>query len=326
MKNKLKRAVSYAVDSLGHVPQDVTLVPEDFVTRGISEADLEGNMRPPVSYWSDAWRRFKKNPLAVAALVVLGLFVVLVIFAPMTSGHDAYLMDSMVTNQEPSGSYWFGTDALGRDLWTRVWVGARVSLIVAIACAMVQIIVGSICGAAMAYFGGIVDEVLMRIIEVVSSVPSLLLSLLIMMVAGHNMGALLLAMCITSWMDTARQVRGLVKGLRESDYVAAAQCLGASPMTIIVRHLIPNTLSILLLDLFMSIPTYIFSEASLSFLGMGLKAPEISLGTLISDGQAMLQIYPFQLFYPALVLCLIVLAFNLFGDGLRDALDPRMRK
>ncbi|MBM6774767.1 ABC transporter permease [Olsenella profusa] len=283
-------------------------------------------MRPLVSYWSDAWRRFRRNPLAMVALAVLVVFALLVIFAPLTSGHDAYAMDATVVNQEPSSAFWFGTDALGRDLWTRVWVGARVSLIVAIACAFVQIVVGSLCGAAMAYFGGTVDEVLMRVIELMSSVPSLLISLIIMMVAGNNMGALLLAMCITSWMDTARQVRGLVKGLRESDYVAAARCLGASPLKIIVRHLIPNTLSILLLDLFMSIPSYIFSEASLSFLGMGLKAPEISLGTLISDGQSLLQIYPFQLFYPALVLCLIVLAFNLFGDGLRDALDPRMRK
>lgn len=324
MTDALIHAVRAVTDPGGSVPQDLT--PEDFVTRGIRESDLEGNMRPPVSYWSDAWRRFRKNPLAMAALGVLIVFALLVILVPVTSGHDAYAMDATVVNQEPSADYWFGTDSLGRDLWTRVWLGARVSLIVAIACALVQIVVGSLCGAAMAYFGGIVDEVLMRVIEVISSVPSLLISLIIMMVAGNNMGALLLAMCITSWTDTARQVRGLVKGLRESDYVAAARCLGASPFKIIVRHLIPNTLSILLLDLFMSIPDYIFSEASLSFLGMGLKAPEISLGTLISDGESLFQIYPYQLFCPALVLCLIVLAFNLFGDGLRDALDPRMRK
>ncbi len=324
MADTIARVARAVLDPGASVPQDLTA--EDFVTRGINESDLEGNLRPPVSYWSDAWRRFRKNPLAMVALGVLIIFVLLVIFAPLTSGHDAYVMDSSITNQDPSTDYWFGTDSLGRDLWTRVWTGARVSLIVAVACALVQIVVGSLCGAAMAYFGGIVDEVLMRVIEIMNSVPSLLISLIIMMVLGNNMGALLVAMCITSWTDTARQVRGLVKGLRESDYVAAARCLGSSPFKIIVRHLIPNTLSILLLDLFMSIPDYIFSEASLSFLGMGLKSPEISLGTLISDGESLIQIYPYQLFCPALILCLIVLAFNLFGDGLRDALDPRMRK
>lgn len=286
----------------------------------------EGSMRPPVSYWGDAWRRFKKNPVAVAALCVLALFLIMVVAGPHIGGFDLYASDASAINGEPDATHWFGTDSLGRDLFGRVWLGARVSLAVALACTAAQMVIGSACGAAMAYFGGVVDEALMRIIEIMSSVPNLLVMLLVMMVAGNGIGALLLAMCVTSWMDTARQVRGVVKQLRESDYVAAAEGLGVSPWKIIARHLLPNSISILLLDLFMSIPDYIFSEASLSFLGMGLKAPAVSLGTLVSDGQAVIEIYPHELLFPALVLCLIVLAFNLFGDGLRDALDPRLRK
>lgn len=298
----------------------------DFKRLSSCEECLEGPQRPPVSYWGDAWRRFKGNPVAVVSLAALVFFLVMVVIGPSIGGFDLYATDSSALNAEPDAIHWFGTDALGRDLFARVWAGARVSLVVALACTAVQMVVGSLCGAAMAYFGGIVDESLMRVIEIVSSVPDLLVMLLVMMVAGNDMGALLLAMCVTSWMDTSRQVRGVIKQLRESEYVAAAECLGVSPWKIIARHLLPNTISIILLDLFMSIPGYIFSEASLSFLGMGLKAPAISLGTLVSDGQAVIEIFPHELFFPALVLCLIVLAFNLFGDCLRDALDPKMRK
>ena len=170
---------------------------------------------------------------------------------------------------------------------------------------------------------GTVDSVMMRVIEVITSFPSLLITLLIMMVVGQNVGGLLFAMCITSWCGTARQMRGQLMQLRESEYVQAAQMIGASPVRIIIKHLLPNTVSILILNLCSSIPSYIFTEASLSFLGMGLSSDVISLGVLISQGKAKMDFYPWQLFFPAAVLCIAVLAFNLLGDGLRDALDPR---
>lgn len=307
-------------------PTPQVIPAEMFRVVGFESGSSTEGLRPVVSYWSDACRRFRKNPVAMASLVVLGFFAVMVVIGPNIRGLDFMSKNTAYINAEPDAQFWFGADALGRDLFSRIWVGARVSLIVAIACSAIQMIVGSLYGGVMAYFGGVVDEVMMRIIEVVNSIPGLLVMLLVMMVLGNSMWALLVAMCITSWVGTAREMRGIIKQLRETDYVAAARCLGMRPLKIIVRHLIPNTLSILLLDLFMSIPSYIFSEASLSFLGLGLKTPAISLGTLISDAQAVMELYPFELFYPSLVLCLIVLAFNLFGDGLRDALDPRMRR
>lgn len=317
----LVRAASAVID-----PVPKVLDPELFVVTGPDARGAAEGLRPTVSFWQDGWRRFRKNPVAVAALAVIVFFAVMVVVGPYLRGVDFMAKDSQHINAQPDSQFWFGADALGRDLFSRVWVGARVSLTVAIACAVIQIVVGSVYGGVMAYFGGWVDEVMMRFIEFVNSIPNMLVMLLVMMVLGNSMWALLAAMCITSWVGTARQVRGLVKSLRESDYIAASVCLGTSPLKIIVKHLIPNTISILLLDLFMSIPSYIFSEASLSFLGLGLKPPEISLGTLISDAQSVLEIYPFELFFPSLVLCLIVLAFNLFGDGLRDALDPKMRR
>lgn len=301
----------------------LVLTPDKFVIQGVDPDVASLSTRKTVSYWSDAWRRFRKNPVAVVSFIVLILMGIMCVIGPNIRGYDYITMNLMSANEGPSSQYWFGTDALGRDLFSRIWVGARVSIIVAICCSIIQMVVGCIYGGIMAYFGGIVDEVMMRILEIINSVPSLLITLIIMMVLGNSMWALLLAMCITSWVGTARQMRGLIKQLRETDYVAASECLGTKPMRIILRHLIPNTISILLLELFMSIPQYIFTEASLSFLGMGLKTPNISLGTLIADAQAVIQLYPYELFFPAAILVLIVLAFNLFGDGLRDALDPQ---
>ncbi|WOO37663.1 ABC transporter permease [Anaerocolumna sp. AGMB13020] len=283
-------------------------------------------LRPTITYWQDAWRRLRKNPIALASLVILVLFVVMVIIGPYIRGYDYTTIVAKNKNLAPSSAYWFGTDNLGRDLFSRVWLGARASLIVAIVCTLIQLVIGCTYGGIMAYFGGVTDNVMMRIIEVITSLPSLLITMLVMMVLGNSLFALLTAMCLTSWCGTARQVRGQIMQLRESEYIMAAITLGASPFRIITKHLLPNTLGLLILNLASSIPDYIFTEAGLSFLGMGLQAPNTSLGILISLGQTTMDFHPNQLFFPAAVLCVIVLAFNLFGDGLRDALDPKLRK
>lgn len=282
--------------------------------------------RPTISYWGDAWRRLKKNPVAMFSLALLIACVIMTIIGSYIRGLDFISVNGALKNQGPSSQFWFGSDNLGRDLFSRIWMGARVSIIVALVCTAIQIVVGCIYGGIMAYYGGIVDEVMMRILEIITSMPSLLITLLVMMVLEKSVGALVFAMCVTAWCGTARQIRGQIMQLRESEYVMAADCLGASPMRIIVKHMIPNTLSILILNVASSIPSYIFTEASLSFLGMGLDSNSISLGVLISNGRATIDLYPYQLFFPALVLCIIVLAFNLLGDGLRDALDPRLRQ
>lgn len=299
------------------------LTPEEAkrVERGRFDSDKIN--RPTITYWQGAWRRLRKNPLAVIAMIMLAVILFFVLFGASISGQEYIKINATMKNQAPNSVYWFGTDTMGRDLFCRVWQGARLSLTVALVCSSIQIIVGCAYGGVMAYFGGVVDSVMMRIIEIVTSFPSLLVTLLIMMVVGKNVGGLLFAMCITSWCGTARQMRGQLMQLRESEYVQAAQMIGASPFRIITKHLLPNTISILILNLCSSIPSYIFTEASLSFLGMGLSSDVISLGVLISQGKAKMDFYPWQLLFPAAVLCLAVLAFNLLGDGLRDALDPR---
>ena len=287
------------------------LTPEKFKVIGYTEEDANRIDRPTISYWQDAWRRLRKNPIAMGSLVVLGILLVMVIIGPHIKGYDYVSMNIAEKNQGVSSKYWFGTDNLGRALFSRVWVGARASLIIAIVATAIKLIIGTVYGALMAHFGGWVDEVLMRIIEVINSIPSLLLTILIMIILGNNLFALLVALSVTAWCNTARQVRGMIKQLRETEYVYAA---------------VPNMLGILILDTATAIPMFIFTEAGLSFLGIGLKAPSISLGVLISMGQQNMDFYPSQLLFPCLVLCIIVMAFNLLGDGLRDALDPRLRQ
>ena len=302
------------------------LTPDKFKIIGYTQEEANRIDRPTISYWQDAWRRLRKNPVAMASLVVLGLLVIMVIVGPLIRGYDYESMNVVEKNLKPSAKYWFGTDNLGRDLFSRVWVGARASLVIALVATALKLVIGTVYGALMAHFGGWVDEVLMRVIEVINSIPSLLLTILIMMVLGNNLFALLVALSVTAWCNTARQVRGMIKQLRESEYVYAAEVLGASPVHIIMKHYIPNMLAIRNLDTATAIPMFIFTEAGLSFLGIGLKAPAISLGVLISMGQQNMEFYPFQLLFPCLVLCIIVMAFNLLGDGLRDALDPRLRQ
>ena len=302
------------------------LSPEKFKIIGYKEEEANRIDRPTISYWQDAWRRLRKNPVAVASMIALVLLIIMVIAGPLIRGYDYTSMNVAEKNIGPCAQYWFGTDNLGRDLFSRVWAGARASLIIALVATALKLVFGTVYGALMAHFGGWVDEILMRIIEVINSIPSLLLTILIMMVLGNNLFALLVALSVTAWCNTARQVRGMIKQLRESEYVYAAEVLGAKPVRIITKHYVPNMLGILILDTATAIPTFIFTEAGLSFLGIGLQAPAISLGVLISMGQQNVDFYPYQLFFPCLILCVIVMAFNLLGDGLRDALDPRLRQ
>lgn len=302
------------------------LNPEDFIITGADPAHADELVSEPIGYWKDVWRRLKQNKVAMTALAVLILLVIMVIIGPYIRGYDYITVNAQYKNADPSAMFWFGADSLGRDLFSRLWVGARVSMLVAVACTAIQMVVGFLYGSIMAYFGGIVDEIMMRILEIITAIPSLLLTILIMVAMGNSTLSLLIALCITSWCPTARTVRGQIMQLRESEYVMAAEALGERPLRIIVRHMLPNIMGILILDVTTSIPGYIFQEAGLSFIGLGLQAPSISLGLLISSGQAVMNSHVNQLIFPAALLCIIVLAFNLLGDGLRNALDPKFRK
>lgn len=299
---------------------------DDFIIVGVDKTKENEFVREPITYWQDAWRRLKSNPIAMLSLTVILVLFLMCLIGPLLQHYDYVSMVPANKNLPPSSQYWWGTDSLGRDLFSRVWAGARVSFAIAFSCTGIQIVVGCLCGGLMGYFGGWVDELMMRVIEIISSIPSLLVTILILIALGNSMVSLLIAMSITSWCSIARQVRGQVMQLREMEYVMAAEMLGASPLRILLRHLLPNTMGILILDVATSIPGYIFQETGLSFLGIGLQAPAISIGLLISAGQQVMNSHSNQLLYPAAVLCIIILAFNLLGDGLRDALDPKLRK
>lgn len=297
-----------------------------FQLADVSHLDSEAVVRPNINFWQDAWRRLRKNPVAMASLVTLVILIIFTIIGPHLRGLDYVTIDAKAKNIAPNAKHWFGTDSLGRDIFSRVWAGARVSILIALVATFIKVVLGSLYGAVMAYSGGYIDEIMMRIVEVLNSIPSTILTLLILVVLGNGYVPLMIALCITAWTGTARMIRGQILQLRESEYVLAAQALGASSTRVIIKHLLPNTIGLLILDVASSIPSVIFSETILSFLGIGLLPPAFSLGTLLSAGQETMAFYPYQLLFPSIVLCVIVLAFNLLGDGLRDALDPKLRQ
>ena len=294
----------------------------------IDSSNLDGDLvvRPNISYWKDAWRRLKKNPVAMGSLLILIVIILMSIFSPIIRKLDYETVVTANKNLSPNKEFWWGTDAMGRDLFTRVWIGARVSISIAIVATIIDVVVGCLYGGIAAYVGGIVDEVMMRIVEVLNSIPYLIITLLILVVLGNGYFQLMLALCITAWTGTARMIRGQILQLRESEYVLAAEALGASPLRVIIKHLLPNTIGLIILDVASTIPSVIVSETVLSFLGLGLSIPSFSLGSLLSAGQLAMAFYPYQLLFPTIVLCLIILSFNVLGDGLRDALDPKLRQ
>jgi len=305
---------------------ELELKQADFEPLQKNEADAERIGGPSRTFLQDAWRRFKQNKLAMFGIVVIIILAFLSIFGSMISGHNYYTNDLINANKPPSAEHWFGTDALGRDLFARTWYGARISLFIGLMAALLDLVIGVLWGAISGYFGGKVDEYMMRIADILSGVPYLLVVILLLVVMGQGLWTLIIAMTITGWINMARIVRGEVMRLRSEEYVMAARSLGASTSRILKKHLIPNTFGPVLVTLTLSIPTAIFTEAFLSYLGLGVPAPKASWGTMTSDALPALQYLPYQLFFPAFFICLTMLAFNIIGDGLRDALDPKERK
>ena len=223
-------------------------------------------------------------------------------------------------------SYLLGTDALGRDILTRLMYGTRVSLLVAFVAAAVNMVIGILYGGIAGYAGGNVDAVMMRIVDIISTIPLTLYVILIMALLGDGLTSIIIALGSVYWVDMARVVRGQVLSLKEQEFVMAAKTIGSSTKTILLEHLIPNAMGSILVTVTMLIPSAIFMEAFLSYLGIGLKPPLASLGTMCNDAAENLRICPHQMFIPALVICIIMFAFNFVGDGLRDALDPKLKK
>lgn len=231
-------------------------------------------------------------------------------------------IDKKVSNK----TYIWGSDTLGRDLFIRVVYGARISLTIGFAAAFINFLIGVLYGGIAGYLGGKVDNIMMRIVDIISTIPMMLYVILLAVYLGTSLSTMILALSLTYWVNMARIVRGQVLQLKEQEYVLAAKSLGASLPRIMIRHLIPNAMGPIMVALTMQIPHAIFTEAFLSFIGLGVSAPKASWGTLSNDALAGLYTYPYQLVYPALAICITLISFNLLGDGLRDALDPKLRK
>lgn len=306
---------------------NVNIDASSFEVVGISENQGDIIARPRVGYFKDAWRRFKENKVALIAMCILLLLIVMVIIGPALSGYKFEAVDKAAKNQAPSAAHWFGTDKLGRDLFARVWVGGRVSIIIGITGALISSVVGCIYGGIAAYFGGKVDTIMMRIVEIIISIPYLIVVIIMSIILNSkSLGTLILAMTITGWCGMARLVRGQMLQIKNEEYILAAKAMGVSPWKIVVKYMIPNTISVVIVSITFDIPGYILSEAFLSYIGLGIQPPGTSWGALASSAQIQFAHYPYQLFFPSIMIALTMLSFTLMGDGLRDALDPRLRK
>jgi oligopeptide transport system permease protein len=282
--------------------------------------------RASVSYWQDAVRRFKKSKLALVGLTIVFFLFAAAIFGPMISPYTYRDQDLENGNRPPSWAHPFGTDLLGRDLMTRVLYGARISLSIGIVSSAVALTVGVLYGGVSGLSGGRVDEVMMRIVDIIWGVPLLLVVIMLMVVLSPGLTTIFLTFGMVYWLGMARIVRGQILSLKEREYVLAARTLGASPLRVLLRHLVPNTMGPIIITVTLDVPQAIFLEAFLSYIGLGVSAPMASWGVLASDGVNAIRSYPWQLFFPAVAICMAMLGFNFVGDGLRDALDPHLRR
>ena len=312
--------------------------------------------RESVSFMKDAMRRFVKNKMAMTCLVILILITLIAIFVPMFYPYSYTKQDVSAKYLQPfeyskkemtkinKGEYVFphimGTDNLGRDYAIRVIYGTRISLMVGFISALIVVIIGILYGSISGYFGGKVDIIMMRIVDIIYSLPDVLIVILLSVAIkdiislskneliiklGAGMISIFIVFGLLYWVGMARQVRGQILSIKEQEYVLAARAMGASPMHIIMKHMIPNCVSVIIITAAMQIPSAIFTESFLSFVGMGVSMPMPSLGSLASDARSGLVSYPYMLVFPAATIFLIVLSFNLLGNGLRDAFDPKLR-
>lgn len=340
--------------------EKLKLSPDSFEPLAKGEAqDNEKIAAPSLTFTQDVWLRLKKNKGAVVSLIVILLMVIvafgstpfinkstLVKSQPQYANLPAKVpgldainglngkikqggvwVDAYAKNDVPKDKYFYlGTDYLGRSLAQRIIYGTKVSLIVALVATFFDLTVGVAYGIISGWKGGRVDNVMQRIIEIISSIPNLVIVVLMLEVLKPGMTSIILAIAISSWTTMARMIRAETLSLKTQEYVLAARTLGESPTKIAWKHLVPNLSSIIIIQTMYTIPSAIFFEAFLSFIGIGITAPETSLGVLLNEGQKNFQFLPYQMWYPAIVLCVLMIAFNLLGDGLRDAFDPKTRR
>lgn len=279
------------------------------------------------SLWSDALSRLLRNRAALAAMVVLAALVVLVVVGPWLSPHDYATQNYDTIWQPPSlaGAHYFGTDALGRDLFVRTLHGGRMSLLIGLVATLVSLIIGVSYGATAGYFGGRVDAVMMRVVDILYAMPFLFFVILLMVFFGRHILLMFVAIGAILWLDMARIVRGQALSLKHKEFVEAARMAGAGPRQVIGRHIVPNLLGVVAVYVTLTIPQVILFESFLSFLGLGVQEPATSWGALIKEGADEMARAPWLLIFPATFLAVTLFCFNFIGDGMRDALDPKDR-
>ena len=279
------------------------------------------------SLWSDAWRRYVRNKGAVAAGVVFLVIVLYVAVVPFVSPYDPYDVQFTEANQTPSLEHPFGTDKFGRDLFTRTALGGRVSIAIGFAATIVILAIGILYGSISGFVGGMLDNGLMRFLDALYGLPYLPFAIITLAIIGTiNLWTMAIALSIASWFTTARIVRGQIITLKENDYVRAARAVGARWHRILARHLLPNTLGVLVIAVFLELPGVVLGEAFLSFIGLGISPPDASWGAMANEGRTVYRTYPHVIVIPSVAIALLVLCANFVADGLRDALDPRTRE
>lgn len=330
----------------------IQYLPDDFELLGEKQNTSLDKSVANVSFWKDVLKRFKANKGAVAGLIAIIIIVIMAMIGPGMNEHTYRSMDTSMANLPPripgleklgifdgveNGKnvykekglddvyYWFGTDTLGRDLWTRTWAGTRVSLIIALVAALGDLIIGVSYGMISGYVGGKTDIVMQRIIEIVNGIPNLVIMTLMVMVLEPGLAAIIIALLMTGWIGMSRMVRGQAMKLKESEYILASKTLGAATPLIVLKDILPNILGQVVVMTMFSIPGAIFAESFLAFVGLGLPQPMPSLGILISEGYKTLTIHPHMLVVPVVILAILMLSFNILADGLRDAFDPKMK-
>ncbi|MEO2077551.1 MAG: oligopeptide ABC transporter permease [Bacillus sp. (in: firmicutes)] len=329
-----------------------------FTPAHVDPSKSEKIAKPSLSFWQDAWLRVRKNKGAVVSLVVLVILLLMAFVGPLITPYSFDTQTTKHNNLPPriqglenvhwlpfdgtltrrdgteynayevrkvDAYYWFGTDNLGRDLFARVWKGTQVSLFIAFMAALIDMLIGVTYGAVSGYLGGKIDGFMQRVIEVIVGIPNLIVVVLMILVLKPGIIPIIIALTITGWTSMARVVRAQVLKFKGQEFVLAAKTLGATDSSIIFKHMIPNMFGVIIINTMFSIPNAIFFEAFLSFIGLGLQEPNASLGTLVNEGYKSMIAFPYQMIIPSIMIALIMVCFNLVADGLRDALDPKMR-
>ena len=278
------------------------------------------------TFFQSVKAEFTKNKRAVFGMIVLVIVVLMAILGPVFSPFSYEEQNIALRNAAPTAQHLFGTDKMGRDIFVRILYGARISLGVGIVAAIVNLILGTLYGGIAGYVGRKADMVMMRFVDIIYSVPSMLYIVLIMLWLGAGVSSIILGISITCWIGTARIVRSQVKSLREQEFTMAAFVLGASPKRILVKHLLVNAMGPIIVNITLMVPQAIFTEAWLSFIGVGISAPKASWGTLCDAASELIMVYPMQTIYPLVAICLTIISFNFVGEGLERALDPKRKR